>query len=161
MEAEMKKIPLTQGKFAIVDDEDYEKLASHKWMYANGYAIRQTRRGKLKNIWMHRVVNNTPDGYITDHANRNKLDNRKANLRTATRQENNRNKGPQTNNKANCKGVFYDKSCKRIRRWKAQIYIKKQQVHLGYFLTKEEAAEAYTKASTYYFKEFSHVQIAK
>jgi hypothetical protein len=75
----MKKIPLTQGKFAIVDDEDFEYLNRWKWYFAPvGYATRGDGhgRGNRTVVYMHRVVNKTTGGLVTDHINRNKLDNR-------------------------------------------------------------------------------------
>ena len=90
----MKTIPLTQGKVAIVDDEDYTWLMQWKWHSSYGYAMRRERTwsGKQKGIFMHRVVNKTPLGLETDHINRNKLDNRKENLQSVTHQENTCNK---------------------------------------------------------------------
>jgi len=95
------QIPLTQGKFAIVDIEDYEWLSEHKWFAKktksasepNGqyYAARSQRTKKsnaVKTIYMHREIMNCPDGKEVDHANNNKLDNRRENLRVCTKQEN-------------------------------------------------------------------------
>ena len=105
---------------------------------------------------MHRLVNDTPEGFITDHINGDKLDNRTINLRTCTYQENQRNKPAQKNNASGIKGVCWEKNGSRIKRWKAQIYINKKRKHLGYFLTKEEAQDAYQQSSKIIFKEFSH-----
>jgi len=94
----MKKIPLTQGKYAIVDDSDYERLNKYKW-YVNKighswYAVRDIRlpTGKLK-IYMHRFVLGLgkSDKHQIDHINHNGLDNRKANLRIVTRSQNHMN----------------------------------------------------------------------
>lgn len=82
----MKTIPLTQGKVAIVDDEDYERLiAMGSWCYdGHGYAVKQRYflDGKFGHLQMHRIVNNTPEGMMTDHINGNRLDNRRSNLRS-------------------------------------------------------------------------------
>jgi len=96
----MKFIKLTQDKQAIVDDSDYERLSKFKWCYHLGYAIRYAGGGRKQRRFerMHRVVNNTPDGFFTDHINRNKLDNRRANLRTVKHRENSINRGLQSNN---------------------------------------------------------------
>jgi len=71
----MKRIKLTQEKVALVDDADFEFLNQWKWFY------HQTGYAKSCHRYMHRLINKTPKGFHTDHINRNKLDNRKSNLR--------------------------------------------------------------------------------
>lgn len=86
----MKVIPLTQGKFAIVDNEDYYFLMQWKWTFDGSYAIRRqhlrTVKGKSvgKKIYMHRLLMETPAGLDTDHINRDRLDNRRRNLRVVS-----------------------------------------------------------------------------
>lgn len=106
----MKKIPLSQGKFAIVDDEDFEFLSQWKWhLHKDGYAARTQwlpdTGGKKKNFMMHRVLNKTPIGMHTDHINNIRLDNRRKNLRTATRAQNYMNQGKKKNTTSIYKGV--------------------------------------------------------
>jgi len=89
----MKKIKLSQGKHALVDSEDFEYLSQWKWCAEKRrhtfYAVRsQWIGGKTKKTSMHRLLARTPRGMDTDHLNGNGLDNRKANLRSATRKEN-------------------------------------------------------------------------
>lgn len=74
-------IPLSSGKFAIIDKDDLDKVINTNWCYSSGYAM-STSNGKRP---MHRVINNTPDGMCTDHINGDKLDNRKCNLRSISR----------------------------------------------------------------------------
>ena len=90
-----RRIPLTQGLYALVDPEDYESLARHKWHATRGrttfYAQRKvwdpvTRREIT--IKMHRQILHVRDGLLVDHVSRNGLDNRKANLRSATPAQN-------------------------------------------------------------------------
>lgn len=101
----MRKIPLTKGKSALVDDEDFEFLSQWKWYYNGGYSV----RGCKVRILMHRVINKTADEFITDHINRNKLDNRNENLRAATRSLNNFNTKIRSDNNSGEKGIHWSK----------------------------------------------------
>lgn len=91
----MKTIPLTRGMRVIVDDVDFGWLSQHKW-YAkktgdNGsfYAARFQRINRQgTTIYMHRVLTSCPAGKEVDHINQKPLDNRRANLRVCTKQEN-------------------------------------------------------------------------
>lgn len=93
-----RRIPLTQGKFAIVDPADYSRLAKYKWYAAKTRGIFYAVRGqwsknpkKLLTIKMHRMVIDVPEGLVADHINHDGLDNRRANLRVATLAGNARN----------------------------------------------------------------------
>lgn len=136
----MKYIKLTKNKLAIVDDEDFDYLNQFKWHYqSQGYAARNGimvngKRGAI--ILMHREVNKTPLVSITDHINRNKLDNRKANLRTVDHSINHLNNPIQKNNTSGFKGVYWDKS---RNRWCAKAIYKGKQLRLGQFNTLEKA----------------------
>lgn len=80
--------------FATIDDSDYELVSQYKWFLIKGYAVTQKYLGggrknaKYKTIQMHKLINDTPDGLETDHINRDKLDNRRSNLRSVTKSEN-------------------------------------------------------------------------
>lgn len=93
----MKTIPLTQGFVAVVDEEDYENLTQFEWQTkrdrGTSYARRKTSRrdGRRKTVYMHRLILNAPPGVEVDHVNGDGLDNRRKNLRLATRELNNRN----------------------------------------------------------------------
>lgn len=99
-------IKLSNGELAIVDKRDVKKLSELRWhKNSSGYAIHTYQKnGKYGSFLMHRIINNTPDGYFTDHINRNKLDNRKINLRTVTHGENIRNTKGRGN--SGIKGVY-------------------------------------------------------
>lgn len=150
----MKKLKLTKGKFAIVDDEDYKYLNQWKWQYSSrGYAVRQKYiNGKYKEIQLHRIVNNTPDGYQTDHINQDRLDNRKLNLRNCTNQQNSFNASLRKDSFSKIRGVSFHKYA---HKWRAHIGVLGKHMSLGYFLNIEDAKEARQKAERKYFGEFS------
>lgn len=148
----MRSTPLTKGKFAIVDDKDYEYLCQWKWWYgAKGYAV--TRITGVFTL-MHRLINATPEGLETDHINGDRLDNRRMNLRNATSQQNKFNKPVQSNNGCGVKGVQYRSSTDT---WTAQIHVGGRKYYLGVYPTKELAAEAYSKAASELHGEFARV----
>ena len=104
----MVKIELTQGKFALVDDSDAD-IGNNKWYYVHGYAGRWIGgRNKPKFLYMHRVIMGEPTGKQVDHINGGTIDNRRSNLRVATRSENLRNRGATKANKLGIKGVYHD-----------------------------------------------------
>ena len=155
----MKQIQLTRGKFALVDDEDYDSLISMgKWTYQRcGYAVKFKNLGKFngkqknKMISMHRVINRTPEGIGTDHIDGNKLNNQRFNLRTATSSQNNANK-PVKKHTSIYKGVHWFRKA-----WKATIRTKSGRVHLGYFKNEHEAAIAYNNAAIEHHGAFAWI----
>ena len=148
----MKKITLTKGKEALVDDQDYEFLMRWKWHAACGgkYAGRRPKSGA---IYMHQLIAKRM-GFenIPDHIDGNGLDNRRANLRPATHQLNLANRGPQVNNTSGFKGVTYDKA---RGKWFASIKVQGKRYNLGRFDDKVEAARVYNKAAKKHFGEFA------
>ena len=155
----MKEIKLTQGKTAIVDDEDYEILSKSKW-YAgydgnNFYAKRSgfSVDGKRTIIRMHRVIMSSSYGIEVDHRNGNTLDNRKENLRHCVCAENVKNrKFSQKNNKIGIKGVYWRSDIKKFR---TEIQVDGKQIYLGYFDVLGDADSAYRIAEEKYFGEFA------
>jgi len=113
----MRLIQLTKGKQTIVDDDDYEELNQFKWRVThNGYVFRVKKiNGFNRRILMHRVVNQTPDELITDHINRDKLDNRKSNLRSVTNSVNMLNRGLSPINTCGLKRLYWNEKRKMWR----------------------------------------------
>lgn len=154
-----KQIPLSgkngAGKYTIVDDEDYERSLCVKWnLNPEGYVTRSTPRknGKQSTIGIHRFITNAPSGYLIDHINGDRLDNRKSNLRLCTRRENARNAGAQKRTSSNYKGVSWDK---HRNKWRVQIRTYEKQLYIGIFADKIEAAHAYDAAALKYHGEFA------
>jgi len=132
----VKKIKLTQGKFALVDNEDYEWLNNFKWcLYSNLYAKRghTVKKGVYKTLLMHREILEKhqikiPKNLQVDHKNHNGLDNRKINLRLVTKTQNQFNSVKQVNNTSGYKGVSWDKN---RNKWSSAIMIEGKFIHLG------------------------------
>ena len=159
-----KAIPLTQGRFTIVDEADYEWLSQWKWYFSacgknnGGYAVRKEYLGRYngrdlcKTILMHRLIIGAPDDVETDHWDRNKLNNRRYNLRLATHAQNSSNKSKTlSKTSSKYKGVTWYKP---TQKWCAKIYHGKT-INLGYFLSEDEAALAYDEVAKEKQKMFS------
>jgi hypothetical protein len=143
----VKEIKLTQGKFALVDDEDYDELNKHKWCaWKNSdgtfYAVRRTKdkNRKIGIARMHREILNAPKDKHVDHRNHDGLDNRKCNIRICTRSENLRNCKIHKTNTSGLMGVSLDYN---TNRWRADISKNNKQIFLGCFDDKDEAGRAY------------------
>lgn len=153
-----KIIRLTQGKETIVDSSDYDYLSQWKWLYNDGYAERHIRiNGKPKHIRMHRFILNIPDGFEADHVNRNKLDNRRCNLRICTRSQNEANRPIFPNNSSGKKGVSWDKV---NNKWRAVICFKRKYIHIGRYNNIEDATVAYNKKAKELFGDFAYENFA-
>ncbi len=160
-----RKIPLTQGKFAIVDLADFDRLSQYNWTLEKDqtclYAKRKRQSADLisygYSIKMHRQIMNFPVGLLVDHINHNGLDNRRANLRLVTPEQNVWNTSKQLRRTASrYKGVTRHRG-----RWRAVIYRKKKQFHLGYFDTEQAAARAYDLKAKELFGEFACLNFPK
>ncbi len=155
----MKCILLTQGQFALVDDEDFEELSKYKWSVQKNrntfYAIAKTYiSGKRITILMHRIITNFPKGIDTDHRNHNGLDNRKANLRPCTKAQNQQNCLKQKNCSSRYKGVYWHKNRKK---WQTQIVVNHKNLYFGSYIDEIKAAKIYDKKAKELFGEFANL----
>ncbi len=147
----MKAIELNKGAVAIVDDEDFERLAQWRWFINNdGYAMRNL--SKKGYVFMHHEVIGRVCGKQTDHKNGNRLDNRRSNLRNATQSQNSRNTATRKDNKLGIKGVSIHRG-----RYRARIFNNGKRITLGRFKTPQEAKAAYDKAATDLFQEYARL----
>jgi len=152
-----KLIPLTQGKFAIVDARDYEQLSKYRWYAARSrrtyYAIRSVKRSRVQ-IRMHRQILSAPPHLLVDHINNNGLDNRRSYLRLCTRAQNALNQRPRRGTSSRYKGVHFHK---RLKKFQASITLNQKRYHLGYFKSEIEAAIAYDIKAIDFFGEFAYL----
>lgn len=157
-----KYIPLSgelgAGKFAIVDDEDYDFLMRWKWSLGSGYACRTTTVKDVGyvGISMHNVVMPEMEGFEIDHINRNRLDNRKSNLRYCTRSQNCGNKSLKSTNTSGYKGVSR-KQNRHCVSYYSCIAKDGHTYHLGCFDNPIDAAKAYDKKAVELFGEFAYL----
>ena len=160
VEGAIAYVPLTQGLEAIIDADAVHLVDKWNWFawlcHGIMYAARgQSEGGKRKQIPMHRVIAETPDGLDTDHKDGVGLNNRRSNLRVATRSQNMHNKRMQCNNTSGFKGVHWNKG---RRLWQANIKANDQRTYLGSFQTAEEASEAYWKAAQEMHLDFARLE---
>jgi len=152
LEEVVKKIKLTQGKYALVDDEDYEWLTEHKWYYHCGYARRMATGGKRKIIHMHREILKTPKDFECDHIDRNRLNNQKINLRNVTRSQNTMNSGVRSDNTLGVKCISPHKNGFRV-----QIYKNGKHVYNKKFSVLDDAISARNIALKKYHGEYAAI----
>jgi hypothetical protein len=152
----MREIPLTQGKIALVDDEDFKMLNKYKWIAdrvdKKFYAARNGLNKNKGHVRMHRQIMNFPIGFEIDHVDGNSLNNQRANLRVCTSSQNKCNAGKQINNTTGYLGVcFY----KRDGNFQADITLNKKTHFLGRFTTAIDAAKVYDIAAKKYHGKFA------
>jgi hypothetical protein len=147
------EIVLSSGEIAIVDDEDFERVNAHRWHIAGpgyvGHSFREDGRPKM--IYLHHFVLNSTQK--TDHENRNKLDNRKNNLRTATSPQNSVNSAKQPYRSSKYKGVYWDK---KNEVWRARIGFR-GCTNLGQHPSEKEAAASYNEAAKRLYGAFAEL----
>ncbi len=150
-----RRIPVTPGRFAIVDAADYDKLSKYKWWtlchHNTAYAV-TLHKGKY--LYMHRLVMDAPTGLVVDHIDHNGLNNTRKNLRLCTAKQNLYNRRPQKGGTSKYKGVSWKA---QNRKFCVKIAYEGKQYHLGCFTDEKEAARAYDKKANELFGEFAYL----
>jgi len=163
---EIRLIPLTRYKFAIVDAADYDRLKDYHWStryscrtwYAVRCALVADKTNK-KLVWMHNEIIENPKGLLIDHFNHNGLDNRRENLRVATRGQNTCNCKKRKRCSSRFKGVCFHKNSRRQKPWDSYINVNGQRISLGCYMTEVEAAHAYDAAARKYHGQFATLNL--
>jgi hypothetical protein len=152
----MRRIKLTQGYVALVDDKDYQRVSQFNWsaMRTRKTVYAQHAVKIAKNKWkielMHRFILGITDSAIqVDHEDRNGLHNWRKNLRIATHSQNMMNRGRQSNNTSGETGVRWTQN-----RWRAEIKVNGKVKHLGQFISKAQAIRARREAAIKIHGEF-------
>jgi hypothetical protein len=153
-------IPLTKGKFALVDETDFAKYGHLTWTVlvtsSTCYAYcRRLECGKNRCYYLHRVIMDAPSGVDVDHVNGDGLDCRKSNMRLCSHKENLRNQRKRRGNyTSEYKGVSWDQS---RNAWIAQFKADDDVRHIGRFESEDEAARAYDRTAIEHYGEFARL----
>jgi len=157
-----RRIDLGEGQWTIVAPQDFYWLNNFKWcvvgcderMYA-ARVVRKIEFGRLKTVYLHRVIMSAPKGLLVDHRNNNGLDNRRNNLRLATHSQNMINR-PKTKSPTTSRfvGVYFDKDRSK---WVARIHLNNKCIWLGRLDNEIDAAKAYDKAAKQYHGDFARL----
>ena len=140
----------------MIDASDVHLVSGFNWfalvLKNTVYAMSKGEKPERRNILMHRIIMRTPSDMVTDHIDSDGLNNRRVNLRLATRAQNNRNKRIQSRNTSGFKGVTWHKD---RGKWRADIMLNGGAKFLGHFNDPELAHLAYCEASTKLHGEFA------
>jgi hypothetical protein len=146
----MRRIPLTQNQFVIVDDSDFPLHSEFKWCYRaernlnQGYAVRHGKvDGKDRLIYLHRLLMNPPKGYEVIFLNHDRLDCRRENLRVVTKEEARQHHRVRNDSATGIKGVRYSPY---DRTWSAYICRNGTYHNIGTFYRQVDAQAAYEEA---------------
>jgi len=159
-----RRIYLGEGKFTIVDSPDYCRFDIFNWCPnengPNTYAVRVVTVSKrsIKLVSLHREIMNHPKGLLVDHRNGDSLDNRRANLRIATKTQNTCNSRKRKNTSSRFIGVCFHK---RSKLWAARIKYRGKDIWLGYFDSEIEAGKTYDEAAKKYHGEFARLNFGE
>jgi hypothetical protein len=157
---EFRRIYLGEEVWTIVEPADYYRVGNIKWCLGGherkSYAIGgiRNKKGGVKTVYLHREIMNATDERFVDHRNCDSLDNRRSNLRFATRTENVRNRRKQKNTTSQFIGVSFHKS---KGKWVSEIRCNGKRIWLGRFKSELEAAKARDRAAKKYHGNFARL----
>ena len=150
----MKRKPRTRflkikGKKVLIDEDDFPVISRLTWHIDSGYATTTfiTNNKKTYKIFMHRLILQSKRGYVVDHKNGNRLDNRKENLQYATHSQNSQNQKRKINKKSGFLGV--EKVSQNS--FRARLSLQGKKLNIGWFKSAKKAALAYDKAALVIF----------
>jgi hypothetical protein len=155
------EITMSCGRVALVDAADLAELSKLKWSFgrcgtkSGGYAYAYVGGAGYRKAAMHRLILGAVPGQLVDHINGDGLDNRRANLRFATKSQNSANSHKASKSACGFRGVH-----RRHRRFRAYIQKDGRQRFIGSYATAEEAARAYDAEATKLFGEFATINFA-
>lgn len=155
----MGEIILSSGIICQVDDEDLERLNSHRWFVIKKkhtcYAVAFKKvDGKTVSTTMHRLLTAAKDGELVDHMDRNGLNNKKSNLRICNISENSTNRKKKAGTSSNYRGVSY---AKKNKAWFVFISKNKKKKFIGAFKDEEQAARAYDREAKILHGQFANL----
>ena len=140
------------GHQFMIDNDDFDRIKERHWTYSEGYWSTYIKiDDKGTRVGMHTFIIQPKDGYVIDHADRNRSNNRKYNLRQATVSQNSMNKTLRKNN-SGITGVGLDKRCNK---WRAVITLNQKFIWLGEYADKDDAIKARLLAEAKYFGDFA------
>ncbi|MBO5484350.1 MAG: HNH endonuclease [Lachnospiraceae bacterium] len=143
------EVLLPNNQIMKCDEEDWYLWKEHYWRVGNnGYACSNAFEEDKGTIYFHQLVIDCPDGMVRDHINRDRLDNRRCNLRIVSPRRNSLNSGMNKNNTSGVKGVYRSRN-----KWVAQIVSNGKNHYLGSYDSIEEASDVRRKAEIEYFGE--------
>jgi hypothetical protein len=157
-----KIIPLTQQQNALVSTKDFKRLSQWNWcagwnhrtktFYAQR-SVGSSRKPGRRTVYMHQEIM----GGLCDHIDPSQtLDNRRSNLRRCTEAENVRNQKMRRTNASGFRGVWRHKQRGKLtNKWRSSVTVNRRKIHLGLFLSKEEAACAYDRAAKKFHGKFA------
>ena len=166
IEGEVAYVPLTLGYVAVIDAADVPLIDGVSWCAkvfrkSDGsirvvYAARVARLGggRRRTVYLHRIISGEPDGLEVDHIDCDGMNNRRSNLRTATKAQNQHNQRLSIVNTSGAKGVRWRKQCNA---WQASIRINGRRI-VSSHPTKEQAIAARAKFNTELHGEFGRAE---
>lgn len=137
------EVRLLRGEVTIIDDSDFPLIGSYRWrLSSHGYAVRSVSSKRY--VTLSNTIMDVPKGMVVDHINRNRLDNRRCNLRIVTRHQNSMNISKRSGTASKFIGVYLHRGRNgRDGMWHARIENKGKKIWIGSYYDEAEAALAY------------------